>query len=74
MTTIPEPIASAGKPTELRLALAIRGGVSLAVWMGGACSEIATLRASAPPDEPTGAARRHRRRMRVCSNSPATTR
>src|SRR4051794_24479065 len=51
MTTIPTPIASAAKPTELRLALAIRGGVSLAVWMGGACSEIATLRASATADE-----------------------
>jgi len=33
------------KPTELRLALAMRGGVSLAVWMGGACREVARLRA-----------------------------
>ena len=29
---------------ELRLALGMRGGVSLAVWMGGACSEIDRLR------------------------------
>ncbi len=29
---------------ELRLALAMRGGVSLAVWMGGACAEIDALR------------------------------
>jgi len=29
---------------ELRLALCMRGGVSLAVWMGGACSEIDQLR------------------------------
>ncbi|MCW2701326.1 MAG: hypothetical protein JWQ45_2861 [Blastococcus sp.] len=29
---------------ELRLALGMRGGVSLAVWMGGACSEIDQLR------------------------------
>jgi patatin-related protein len=31
---------------ELRLALGMRGGVSLAVWMGGACSEIDSLRRS----------------------------
>ncbi len=30
--------------TELRLALAMRGGVSLAVWIGGACREIDDLR------------------------------
>ena len=30
-------------PTSLRLALALKGGVSLAVWMGGACREIAEL-------------------------------
>jgi hypothetical protein len=29
---------------ELRLALAMRGGVSLAVWIGGACAEIDELR------------------------------
>ncbi|MEU9106036.1 DUF3376 domain-containing protein [Streptomyces xanthophaeus] len=29
---------------ELRLALAMRGGVSLAVWMGGSCCEVAALR------------------------------
>lgn len=33
-------------PEELRLAVAMRGGVSLAVWMGGVCCEIARLRAS----------------------------
>ncbi|MFD5558075.1 patatin-like protein [Streptomyces sp. NPDC127068] len=33
---------------ELRLALAMRGGVSLAVWMGGACQEMAALRNAAP--------------------------
>jgi hypothetical protein len=27
-------------PRELRLALGMRGGVSLAVWIGGACAEI----------------------------------
>ena len=40
---------------ELRLALCMRGGVSLAVWMGGACREIAALRAArsqARVDEP----------------------
>ena len=54
MTTIPAPVATAARPTELRLALAIRGGVSLAVWMGGACSEIAALRASAGPNGVSG--------------------
>lgn len=33
---------------ELRIALAMRGGVSLAVWMGGACSEVDALRSAAP--------------------------
>ncbi|MEW2416031.1 patatin-like phospholipase family protein [Streptomyces sp. NPDC046866] len=37
-----------GTGTELRLALAMRGGVSLAVWMGGACCETAALRSAAP--------------------------
>ncbi|MFF3862507.1 DUF3376 domain-containing protein [Streptomyces sp. NPDC002209] len=35
------------RSTELRLALAMRGGVSLAVWTGGACCETAALRAAA---------------------------
>jgi patatin-related protein len=35
---------------ELRIALAMRGGVSLAVWMGGACSEIDALRRAVPTD------------------------
>ncbi|GGT12641.1 MULTISPECIES: patatin-like protein [Streptomyces] len=38
--------------SELRLALAMRGGVSLAVWMGGACCETAALRAAAPGRRP----------------------
>ncbi|WP_322975513.1 DUF3376 domain-containing protein [Streptomyces sp. NBC_00162] len=41
------------KSSELRLALAMRGGVSLAVWMGGACCETAALRRAAP--RPSGA-------------------
>lgn len=32
-----------GDSTELRLALAMRGGVSLAVWIGGVCAEIDEL-------------------------------
>jgi patatin-related protein len=35
---------AAGRRPELRLAVAMRGGVSLAVWMGGAVSEIDSLR------------------------------
>lgn len=34
--------------TELRLALAMRGGVSLAVWIGGAVSEIDLARRASP--------------------------
>ncbi|MFK0252430.1 DUF3376 domain-containing protein [Streptomyces sp. NPDC090445] len=41
-----------GRSSELRLALAMRGGVSLAVWMGGACCETAALRAAAPAAAP----------------------
>jgi hypothetical protein len=41
-----------GELPELRLALAMRGGVSLAVWMGGACSEIDALRRATPSSEP----------------------
>lgn len=33
-----------GEAPELRLALGMRGGVSLAVWIGGACAEIDELR------------------------------
>ncbi|MEU7550783.1 DUF3376 domain-containing protein [Streptomyces sp. NPDC044571] len=37
----------APRSTELRLALAMRGGLGLAVWTGGACCETAALRAAA---------------------------
>lgn len=36
--------------TQLRLALGMRGGVSLAVWIGGACAEIDVLRCATPGD------------------------
>ena len=35
---------SARQPRELRLALSMNGGVSLAVWIGGSVSEIDCLR------------------------------
>ncbi|WP_332880976.1 DUF3376 domain-containing protein [Streptomyces sp. NBC_00564] len=38
------PEESSPRSAELRLALAMRGGVSLAVWMGGSCCEVAALR------------------------------
>ncbi len=41
-------MAPDGGGIELRLALAMRGGVSLSVWIGGACGEIDRLR-QAPP-------------------------
>jgi hypothetical protein len=34
------PASSASGGRELRLALAMRGGVSLAVWIGGAIAEL----------------------------------
>ncbi|MET9958703.1 DUF3376 domain-containing protein [Streptomyces sp. NPDC006326] len=37
----------APRSTALRLALAMRGGVTLATWTGGACCETAALRAAA---------------------------
>lgn len=43
----PPPAAAVSHPDELRIAVAMRGGVSLAVWMGGACSEIVRLRNAA---------------------------
>jgi predicted acylesterase/phospholipase RssA len=47
------PDVRAQKPGELRIAVAMRGGVSLAVWMGGACSEIVRLRNASPDgDDP----------------------
>ncbi|MGR4880945.1 DUF3376 domain-containing protein [Streptomyces sp. LARHCF249] len=42
------------RSSELRLALAMRGGVSLAVWMGGACCETAALRRAADPPPAPG--------------------
>ena len=38
--------------TELRIAMGMRGGVSLAVWMGGACSEVDRLRHALDDDVP----------------------
>jgi patatin-related protein len=42
-------------PKELRLALGMRGGVSLAVWIGGACAEIDELRSSGSQSRPPSA-------------------
>ncbi|MFZ3493601.1 hypothetical protein ACODT5_10310 [Streptomyces sp. 5.8] len=53
--------------TELRLALAMRGGVSLAVWMGGACCEVSKLREAAP----SAPGARARRRTPACA-TPGT--
>lgn len=44
-----KPAPATEKP-ELRLALGMRGGVSLAVWIGGACAEIDALRRATPDD------------------------
>ncbi len=42
---------AAPKEAELRLALGMRGGVSLAVWIGGACAEIDELRRATDAQE-----------------------
>ena len=42
---------TASTGTELRLALAMRGGVSLAVWIGGACAEIDKVRRAVPDEK-----------------------
>jgi predicted acylesterase/phospholipase RssA len=44
--------------TQLRIAMGMRGGVSLAVWMGGACSEVDRLRHSLDDDAPQDSAYR----------------
>ena len=49
------PAKPGNRSTELRLALAMRGGVSLAVWMGGACREAAALRQAAGAGPGAGA-------------------
>ena len=41
--------APAGSPYEMRLALVLNGGVSLAVWMGGVTAEIDRMRRAAYP-------------------------
>lgn len=45
---MPDPVGSKPMqpvaPHELRIALAMRGGVSLAVWIGGVVAEIDVLR------------------------------
>lgn len=46
----------ASGPRELRLALSLRGGVSLAVWIGGAVAELDRLRRSAQLDPSTSTA------------------
>ena len=38
------PQVADGRQRELRLALSMNGGVSLAVWIGGAVSEIDVMR------------------------------
>ena len=66
---------SVGSQRELRLALGMRGGVSLSVWIGGACAEVDELRTSlaseaeALPPFWKQTARAHRSR-RGCGRHP----
>ncbi len=53
--------ARAAEPEELRLALSMRGGVSLAVWIGGAAAEIERLRRAADQDLGAGVERIYHR-------------
>ncbi|MFJ8976844.1 patatin-like protein [Streptomyces sp. NPDC102282] len=49
--TAGEPATSSREPrTEIRLALVMNGGVSLAVWMGGVAHELDLLRRASLPD------------------------
>ncbi|MGW0890546.1 patatin-like protein [Saccharopolyspora sp. NPDC002578] len=55
-----EPASGAGdaeNDQELRLALAMRGGASLAVWIGGAVAEIDLLRCATSGTPPPGTAK-----------------
>ncbi|WP_246154233.1 patatin-like protein [Saccharopolyspora hirsuta] len=47
--------AGAENEQELRLALAMRGGASMAVWIGGAVAEINRLRTALDVEDPSGA-------------------
>lgn len=53
-SSLPEAGDAVGQGTrprrELRIALAMRGGVSLAVWIGGACAELDAVRRRADGD------------------------
>ncbi len=49
--TAPTEAVASTVRRQLRLALAMRGGVSLAVWIGGAVSEIDRLRRGVPADK-----------------------
>ncbi len=42
-------------PGKLRFAIAMRGGVSLSVWIGGAVAEVDRLRRAKAPQEARGA-------------------
>ena len=52
----PAPPADPGVTAQLRLAISMRGGVSLAVWIGGALAEIDVLRRSRPSTGVTASA------------------
>lgn len=65
-----EPEVTAPPTSELRLALAMRGGVSLAVWIGGASAEINALRLSKSSQHEEGpSAVFYRPLVRACSYS-----
>jgi patatin-related protein len=45
-----EPVPASPATQELRLAVVLTGGVSLAIWMGGVCREIDLLNQASDPD------------------------
>ncbi len=49
----PDPTAPEPDVEELRLAIALNGGVSLAVWMGGCAVELDRARRASPAADPT---------------------
>ncbi|MEU2630918.1 DUF3376 domain-containing protein [Kitasatospora sp. NPDC007106] len=57
--------AAAGPPQEVRLALVLNGGISLAVWMGGVAHELDLLRRASRGDDESGVAERDRPAFRI---------
>jgi glycerophosphoryl diester phosphodiesterase/membrane protease YdiL (CAAX protease family)/predicted acylesterase/phospholipase RssA len=70
-TVAPGPVETTDQREELRLALALNGGVSLAVWMGGVVDELLRFVRCAGPYVPALAAAKKRPRIDVMAGASA---